>query len=109
MYGVVPRRCVPTSDERLRLAIDDSFESFPKIWRLWLKAFLFAGVRIRNQGDEGIFSAVTDTHLESRRPFADSVSDTRCAGVAEYLSSICAGAPVVDVRDHAVKDRAPFG
>src|ERR1041385_4220164 len=105
MDGVVARRRVPTPDERLRLAIDDSFERFPKIRRVGFETFLFASVRVRDQGDECIFSAVADTHLESRRPCADRSSDARRAGVAEYLSSICAGAPVVDVGKHAVKDR----
>ena len=60
VHGVIARRRVPASDERLGLAIDDSFESFPKIRRLWLKAFLFAAVRVETS-DTSASSALLPT------------------------------------------------
>ncbi len=109
MNCVVARRYVPTPDQRFRLAIDDGFQCLPKILRGLRHAyFFFAAVRTGDQRHQCIFGTVADADLKRGCRLAERSADTRRTGVTDNLSFVGACAPVVDVRDHAVKNRTPF-
>src|ERR1051325_10215375 len=101
---------VPTSNKCFRLTIENGFQSFPQIRLNFLEALflVLTAILTRDQRHERIFGVVADTNFDSRRRLPQRTTGCRRAGVTEYPPFICLRAPVVDMGDHAMKDRAPL-
>jgi hypothetical protein len=104
-------RCdIPTSNKRFSLAIENGFQSFPQIRLVLFEALylLLTAILTRHQRHEGIFCVVADTNFNRRPRLPQRTACCRRTWVTEYRSFICFCTPIVDMCDHAMKDRAPL-